>query len=608
MDLFFRHKIVETQDGHAIILYINPNKYEFAQELGERVREGTPKSIESQVQQYIRNRVASNVQARLVKIMFGSILIATLTLNHQSSTLAAENSNNGAITEQSNDVIINIDGEPTTFSQPPIIKDGVTYIPIRGVAEKLGASVWWNGDSKTVGINSGNTRIAFTVGSTVANVNSEKLNVPPSILVNGTVMVPLRFVSTALGLNVDWNGETRTVNIVSPNSQKTHQVVNGDSLWGISQRYGISVNDIKTMNNLTSDHISVGQTLNIPQSIPKQSETPGLTTSKVANQTTSDLQYQVMTGDTLYSLANKFNTTVAQIKQDNKLTNDALFVGQKLNIQTDSALSTPNGTSVPSTYIVTSGDSLSAIARKFNISVSNIKEWNQLTKDTIYVGQVLKLTNDKLNPAPTTTNSQTQTTGTASITYDTHIIQKGDNMWNLSVKYGVPMSELLKTNGMTQSSPLSIGQIIKVPVHNIPVQKTVSAKHGEYLDWWTEAQYVFGIGKVAKVTDFQTGKSFKVKRTTGANHADCEPLTATDAATMKQVWGGAWSWKTRPVIVEVDGRKIAASMSAMPHDVQYIADNNFEGHFDIHFKNSTRHKDGKVDTDHQAKIKVAAGT
>jgi len=98
-----------------------------------------------------------------------------------------------------------------------------------------------------------------------------------------------------------------------------------------------------------------------------------------------------------------------------------------------------------------------------------------------------------------------------------------------------------------------------------------------------------------------------VKRTIGANHADCEPLTANDAAIMKEVWGGSYSWKERAVIVEVDGRKIAASMASMPHDIQYITNNNFDGHFDIHFRNSTRHSDGKISESHQKQVRIAAG-
>ena len=118
----------------------------------------------------------------------------------------------------------------------------------------------------------------------------------------------------------------------------------------------------------------------------------------------------------------------------------------------------------------------------------------------------------------------------------------GDNIWDLSIRFGLPQSELLKANNLTMSSTLSIGQKLTIPIHHIAVQPTAGAKYGEYLDWWTEAQYVFPISKVATVTDFQSGRSFRVKRTIGANHADCEPLTAADAAIIKEIWGGAYSW------------------------------------------------------------------
>jgi hypothetical protein len=164
----------------------------------------------------------------------------------------------------------------------------------------------------------------------------------------------------------------------------------------------------------------------------------------------------------------------------------------------------------------------------------------------------------------------------------------------------------LKVNNFNESTQLSIGQKIKIPVHNIPIKSTVSSKHGEHLDWFSEAQYVFTINDVAKVTDYHTGKTFNIKRTIGANHADCEPLTANDTAIAKNLWGN-FSWTVRPVIVEADGRKIAASMSFMPHGIQYISNNNFDGHFDIHFANSTRHKDGLISEEHQKHIKIAAG-
>lgn len=193
------------------------------------------------------------------------------------------------------------------------------------------------------------------------------------------------------------------------------------------------------------------------------------------------------------------------------------------------------------------------------------------------------------------------------VEYAWHQVKEGESAWSISIDYGIPMHELLQANGLPEEAVLAVGQQIKVPVHHIPVKPTVSPQHGEYLDWWSEAQYVFPIGKIAKVTDLATGRIFRIKRTIGANHADCEPLTAADAAVMKEVWGGQYSWKERAVLIEVDGRKLAASMASMPHGVEYIKDNNFTGHFDVHFPNSTRHKDGKVSRAHQEQIRLAAG-
>ena len=71
-----------------------------------------------------------------------------------------------------------------------------------------------------------------------------------------------------------------------------------------------------------------------------------------------------------------------------------------------------------------------------------------------------------------------------------------------------------------------------------------------------------------KVTDFKTGRSYNVVRSYGAFHADCEPLTSRDAQIMYEIWGNTWSWVPRASIVEYNGRKIAASVTNMPHDIE----------------------------------------
>ena len=107
-----------------------------------------------------------------------------------------------------------------------------------------------------------------------------------------------------------------------------------------------------------------------------------------------------------------------------------------------------------------------------------------------------------------------------------------------------------------------------------------------------------------KVKDVKTGKIFEVKRWTGSNHADCEPLTKNDTAIMKSIYGH-WSWKRRAILVKYNGHVYAASMNGMPHGTQTIKNNNFDGHFCIHFSGSKTHGTKKVDSEHQSMVKTA---
>jgi hypothetical protein len=159
-------------------------------------------------------------------------------------------------------------------------------------------------------------------------------------------------------------------------------------------------------------------------------------------------------------------------------------------------------------------------------------------------------------------------------------------------------------------------------------QTTYSSKV-ELLDWWKSGRTIFSVGTVAEVTDLYTGKTFKAKRTMGTNHADSEALTKKDTDIIKSIWSG-FSWTRRPVTLIINGKKYAASMSAMPHagldsapayavinnrsegygkgeNLDVIKGNGMDGHFDIHFLNSTRHKDGQADRQHQAAVLKAAG-
>lgn len=152
----------------------------------------------------------------------------------------------------------------------------------------------------------------------------------------------------------------------------------------------------------------------------------------------------------------------------------------------------------------------------------------------------------------------------------------------------------------------------------------------EFLCWDEVNNDIFPRETEAEVEDIYTGKKFKIIRTMGDNHADCETITESDTKVMKEIFGG-FNWSKRPVILHIGGKKYAASMSGMPHagldaapafaivgglsggygcgqNLDTIKNNNMDGVFDVHFINSRRHMEGgisdTVDIEHQKNIDI----
>ncbi|MBR7042452.1 MAG: LysM peptidoglycan-binding domain-containing protein [Bacilli bacterium] len=147
------------------------------------------------------------------------------------------------------------------------------------------------------------------------------------------------------------------------NNTNTYQVVKGDTLYGISKKFNTSVDEIKKINDLTSNQLSIGEILKIPGNDNNQNV------------------YQVVKGDTLYSIAKKFNTTIDKLKEVNKLDSNMLSIGDKLIIPVME----------DTTYVVKAGDSLYKIAKMFNTSVDELKRLNNLVSDILNIGQILIL-------------------------------------------------------------------------------------------------------------------------------------------------------------------------------------------------------------------------
>ena len=197
-------------------------------------------------------------------------------------------------------------------------------------------------------------------------------------------------------------------------------------MWKIANQYGITVDELKRLNNLTSNNLTVGQILELPNQ---------------NNSNTSSNTYTVKSGDSLWKIANQYGITVDELKRLNNLTSNNLTVGQVLKIPNQN-----NSNTSSNTYTVKSGDSLWKIANQYGITVNELKTLNNLTSDNLTVGQVLKIPNQN--------NSNTSS--------NTYTVKAGDSLWNIANKYGITVNELKTLNGLT-SDNLSIGQVLKVP-------------------------------------------------------------------------------------------------------------------------------------------------
>lgn len=159
----------------------------------------------------------------------------------------------------------------------------------------------------------------------------------------------------------------------------SYTVKAGDNLYNIAKKYNTTVDKIKRDNNLQSNNLTIGKILliedtsdqsTIEECFGEEYEAPS-----------SNITYTVQKGDNLYSIANKYNTTVNEIKSLNNLTSNNLSIGQQLRI--------PTNASGNITYTVQKGDNLYSIARKYNTTVNEIKRKNNLTSNNLSIGQQL---------------------------------------------------------------------------------------------------------------------------------------------------------------------------------------------------------------------------
>lgn len=164
-----------------------------------------------------------------------------------------------------------IDGIGVSADIQPIQKNGRMLVPIRVIAERTGAQVQYDEASREVIVSNQGRRIVVPIDQSTAYVDGERVSIDvPATIVKKRTLVPIRFVSQALGYQVEWNAASKvavvwtnkhTVSATEKDSSHPYIVQKGDSLFLIAKRHSTSIENLKRNNHLTSDDLFAGQLL-----------------------------------------------------------------------------------------------------------------------------------------------------------------------------------------------------------------------------------------------------------------------------------------------------------------------------------------------------------
>lgn len=151
----------------------------------------------------------------IVKAVNNTEISTETTTQSNIETTVANETKNEVLTNSTKDILVFVDGNKIEFDQKPIIQNGRTLVPFRKIFEALNADVTWNNDTQQVKAKRNDTEISFIIGQKVLYINGKdsiSMDVAPQII-NGRSMVPLRVVSEALGVEVNWDNNQRIVTI-----------------------------------------------------------------------------------------------------------------------------------------------------------------------------------------------------------------------------------------------------------------------------------------------------------------------------------------------------------------------------------------------------------
>lgn len=265
-------------------------------------------------------------------------------------------------------------------------------------------------------------------------------------------------------------------------STKYHKVRRGESLGLISNKYGVSVAELKRWNGMRSNMVAAGKSLKIitskrvPVKVstePTQTAIASRDTNKTKAEVSADGIHVVKSGDNLGAIASKYDVSVQDLKQWNDLSDSVIKLDTKLVVvnptkQDDVA---SEDSEANTEYVVVKGDNLKSIASKFKVSVDDLKQWNDLADANVTAGKKLVIINSEKNSdeevavavvEKPTRNTALKNAVAKNVSSQFHNVRKGDSLFSIAKKYpGITINDIKKWNGIKDNN-LKPGMKLKI--------------------------------------------------------------------------------------------------------------------------------------------------
>jgi len=273
--------------------------------------------------------------------------------------------------------------------------------------------------------------------------------------------------------SIDKMSEAEKNNLIFVNSGETwveHRIRNGESIFSIANRYGVSTSQIKEWNNLKSNRLVRGKKLIIYSGDSKRIASTSSSSSNNGRIT----KYKVKRGDSIGKIAGKFGVTTVQLRKWNNLSSNKIVAGGMLAVHgKDIAKSLGDNTTHKESnvvsYTIKPGDTIGELAEMFKVSVTNIKKWNNLSSNKLVSGKSISIYSDIDVSKTGKTKSEIAKNSSKQVVKETrsensstfHKITEGESLWTIAKKYQVHVNDLMEWNKL-KDERIKIGQNIKI--------------------------------------------------------------------------------------------------------------------------------------------------